>query len=156
MKFLLLEDDDDWAGQISGQIKAAFPGAVLTRCATEWAFRQLLALRPFPSFDCALFDIMVRWAGFDEMTELGAMEDLPEDVEKEFEGQKKWRAGVRCRRLFLETLEQIGRKPVPCLFFTVLGSNELKDDLEKMNGHAPLVVKTDEHALLAEIRKLLG
>ena len=104
MNILLLEDDDHWADEIKRQLEKRFAACRITRVATEWAFRKLLSFRPLPSYDVAIFDIMVRWANYAEIMEQDAMSDVPSEVEAEFDGKQRWRAGVRCKRLYLDLL----------------------------------------------------
>lgn len=141
MNILLLEDDDNWAKRIEARLKDAFPGATITLCGTEWSFRKLLENRPLPVLDAAIFDIMVRWADYHQIMEHKAMEDVPSEVEGEFEGREKWRAGVRCRKLLAGTYRTCGLQDIPCVYFTVLDQDDLKNDLGEEDTLTPVIHK---------------
>ena len=133
MKILLLEDDEVYAETIDMALRDTFKGVEVVRLATEREFRQKLNFLATGRFSVAIFDIMIRWGDAEELS------DAPLEVKKEAEGTKKWRAGIRCRKLFNEAVAKHGGKPVPSFYHSVLDAHDLASD--DLNGETELVVK---------------
>lgn len=157
MKILLLEDDDEWAKKIETDFKKRIRGVSFKRIGSEWAFRAFLNDPTRLDFDIAIFDIMVRWASYDEVMNHSAMDPelIPPEVFEELNGRKRWRAGIRCRNLLNEA--SLARETVcpRSLFFTVLLPADLKDDLAELNGDTPQFVKSEGmDALILEAIRL--
>lgn len=144
MKILLLEDDNNWADEIQAEIKKSFSASTLTRIATEWSFRRQLKALGATGFDVAILDVMVRWAGVEEILDQNAMSDVPADVARELDGESKWRAGVRCCRLLTDAALAAGTRPPALIFFSVLLQSDLGEDIKALDSAVPLVVKGDE------------
>jgi hypothetical protein len=144
MKFLLLEDDNIWAEEVIADLRKAFPGAEITRIATECAFRRKLDSLAITQFDVAVFDIMVRWASVTEILDHNAMEQVPSEVQRELNGEVKWRAGVRCCQLLADKLRE-KRMPLPAsVFFSVLSEADLANDGTKPSDSEVYVSKAAE------------
>lgn len=146
MKVLLLEDDDSYAETIEEALNNAFSQVKVIQLSTEREFRHRLAELAAKKFDVAIFDIMVRWGDVEEFS------DAPPEVMDEAEGKKKWRAGVRCLRLFNEELDKHGAQPVPSLYHSVLNAQDLAGEL---NDGTELVVKQGNIEVLTDkVRQL--
>ncbi len=154
MRILLLEDLDNFADPLIQQLtRTRELGPVgIERVATELEFRRRLPELVQDSFNVAIFDVMVCWCTLEDL-ETPDGQAIPAEVNAERNGEQKWRAGVRCQRLYAEALAQAGKPPVPCIFYSVLDGEDLKGEL----GSTPLVVKQVELAsLLDAIRQLTG
>ncbi|MBI3879657.1 MAG: hypothetical protein HY301_06280 [Verrucomicrobia bacterium] len=155
MRILLLEDLPSFADALQQSLEARqeLRPVGIERIATEYEFRRRLPELARESFQVAIFDVMVRWCSLEELDTPEAQE-LPPEVVEERDGIKKWRSGVRCRRLFAKALQEIGASPVPCVFYSVL---DLEDLGEELNGDTPLIVKQGElEPLVQEIARLTG
>jgi hypothetical protein len=141
MRILLLEDLDSFAEALMLQLtKTRELGPVgIDRIATELEFRRRLPELVEDSFNVAIFDVMVCWCTLEDL-ETPEGQAIPPEVNAERNGEKKWRAGVRCQQLYAEALAKAGKPPVPCIFYSVLDEEDLKGEL----GGTPLVVKQGE------------
>jgi hypothetical protein len=147
MKILLLEDDELYAETIDTALKDAFKGVEVVRLTTEREFRQKLTSLATGKFSLAIFDIMIRWGDAEELS------DAPHEVKEEAEGKKKWRAGLRCRKLFNEAVAKHGGLPIPSFYHSVLDAHDLAND--ELNGETELVVKQGNIELLTnKVREL--
>ena len=140
MKILLLEDLDTFYEAMLEGLATRYKeiGKVdIVRIATELEFRNALARLAKEDFDVAIFDVMVGWCLPEEaVTEAGM--NPPLEVAEELSLDKRWRSGVRCRRMFEESRAQAGARAVPCLYYSVLDPESLHDEL---NDETELVVK---------------
>jgi hypothetical protein len=143
MKILLLEDDQSWADRIQAEIKKCIPNATFIHFNSEWSFRSYLESNGTIDFDAAIFDIMVRWASYDEIMEKHALDSVPKEVMDEIDGNKRWRTGIRCRKILAHHAEKHGVHCPKGLFFSVLMPADVVQDLPDMNGSSPLFVKSD-------------
>lgn len=146
MKLLLLEDDDIYAETIEIALKGAFSRVRVIRVSTEREFTRRLADLAAEEFDVAIFDIMIRWGDVEDLS------NAPPEVREEAEGKQKWRAGVRCRRLFNEEVAKQRLQPVPSFYHSVLDAQDLAGELD---GETDLVVKQGNiEQLTGKVRQL--
>ena len=156
MKILLLEDLDTFYEAIRDGLATRFKdiGKVdIVRIASELEFRTALPRLVKEDFDVAIFDVMVGWCLPEEaVTEAGM--NPPPEVAQELSLDKRWRSGVRCRRMFEERRAQAGARAVPCLYYSVLDPESLHEEL---NGETELVVKQgDIDSLVRAIKRAAG
>ena len=154
MKILLLEDLDTFYEAIDDGLKIRqkeIGGVTIERIATELDFRRALPKLVKADFDVAIFDVMVGWCTTeDTVTPEGA--NPPPEVLEELGLDKRWRSGVRCRRMFEQGRKDAGTRPVPCLYYSVLDPESLGDDLNKDTELA--VKQGDIDSLIHVIKRL--
>jgi hypothetical protein len=156
MRILMLEDLDTYADALRTRLegKSFELGPVgIQRISTELEFRRKLPELVKESFQVAIFDVMTSWCTIEDL-ETDEGKQPPKEVVAERDEVKKWRSGVRCQRLFEQALEKAKRPPVPCIFYSVLDKEDLRDELD---GDTPLVVKeADLEALIEVIKQRTG
>ena len=129
--------------------------AEITQISTELEYRRKLESGALvhAGFDVAIFDVMVSWCTPEE-SETPAGENPPPEVQEELLSNMPWRAGVRCRRMFAEALAAAGVGQVPCIYYTVLEPEDLR---EVLTEETPLVVKQgDIDSLVSAIKRATG
>ena len=142
MKILILEDLDTFYEAIREGLKTQtdrLGTTEIVRYETELQFRDALesGFLINEHFDVAIFDVMVGWCTNEEaVTEKG--QHPPQEVRDELALNKPWRSGVRCKKMFTEQRTTNGSRKVPCLYYSVLDPEGMKDELD---GDAELVVK---------------
>ncbi len=155
MRILLLEDLDTFAGALKNSLEAKHQelGVVsIERVATELEFRQKIPKLVQEPFHIAIFDVMVSWCTIEDL-ETPEGKFPPKEVIAERDGQKKWRSGIRCRKMFIEALAKAGRPSIPCIFYSVLDHEDLKGEL---SDDMTLVVKQADLSPLVQVIKSAG
>lgn len=158
MKILLLEDLDTFFEAIrdglATRIKSIGPTTIV-RFESELEFRDALESGKLikEDFDIAIFDVMVGWcSNEDAVTPKGR--NPPQEVLDELTLDRPWRSGVRCRKVFTEARAAAGSRVVPCLYYSVLDPEGVK---EEINDDTELVVKQGSiDALIESIQRNLN
>lgn len=152
MKLLLLEDLQLYETALQERLQQELPENQITivRFDTEMAFRDAVPRLAKEDFDAAVFDVMVPWCRTDQVLEEKS-QIIPPEVRSEMDGDTKWRAGLRCLRMFQSERRKAGSRPCPTFISTILDGPDLSDSLMPSDGI--LVVKDNGiQSLIAKLK----
>jgi CheY-like chemotaxis protein len=143
MRILVVEDDHLQSDSTLHNLSREIPGVSLIHIPTEFEFRarfdEIVSSKP----DVIVMDVMLRWD--DPKPDL----QIPPDVA---EGGFR-RAGIRCKSLLAEN-EQT--RDIPVIFYTVLDSAEVRQDIDDCYPKAEYQLKTPGgYDLVKRIEKIL-